>query len=160
MKGSGDAEGGSVKLFQTIEPEGFNALKSQGDWVEIELAVDSGASETVVNEDMLPDVETKEGPASRRGVEYEVANGEKIPNLGEKKFMGETAEGKTRNITAQVCDVNKALLSVKKVMAVGNRVVFDSEGSYIEDKTSGERMWMVEDKGMFLLKMWVPRTGF
>ena len=78
-----------------------------------------------------------EGPASKRGVEYEVANGEKIPNLGEKKFRGVTIEGKSRNITAQVCDVNKALLSVKKVMSAGNRVVFDGDGSYIEDKASG-----------------------
>ena len=126
----------------------------------MEFAVDSGASETVVNEEMLPDVEVKEGPASKRGVEYEVANGEKIPNLGEKKFRGVTIEGKSRNITAQVCDVNKALLSVKKVMSAGNRVVFDGDGSYIEDKASGEKMWMTEEKGMFLLKMWVPKTGF
>ena len=114
----------------------------------------------MVNEDMLPEVELKEGAASRRGVEYEVANGEKIPNLGEKKFRGVTVEGKSRNITAQVCDVNKALLSVKKVMSAGNKVVFDSAGSYIEDKSSGEKMWMTEEKGMFLLKLWVPRTGF
>ena len=93
-------------------------------------------------------------------MEYEVANGEKIPNLGENKFRGTTSEGKSRNITAQVCDVNKALLSVKKVMSAGNKVVFDSEGSYIEDKVTKERMWMTEEKGMFLLKMWVPKTGF
>ena len=147
-------------MLQTIQPDGFNAISSQGEWQEIELAVDSGASETVVSEDMLPEVETKEGAASRRGVEYEVANGEKIPNLGEKKFQGTTHEGNVRNITAQVCDVNKALLSVKKVMSAGNRVVFDQEGSYIEDKTTLETMWMTEDKGLFLLKMWVPRTGF
>ena len=149
-----------LRSFQTIEPEGFNAVANNSEWQEIELAVDSGATETVVNEDMLPDVETKEGAASRRGVEYEVANGEKIPNLGEKKFRGTTSEGKSRNITAQVCDVNKALLSVKKVMAAGNRVVFDSEGSFIEDKVTKDKMWMTEEKGMFLIKMWVPRTGF
>ena len=68
----------------------------------VDMMVDSGATETVVNEDMLPDVETRECAASRRGVEYEVANGEKIPNLGEKKFRGTTREGKARNITAQV----------------------------------------------------------
>ena len=150
----------ALRSFQTIEPEGFNAVANNSEWQEIELAVDSGATETVVNEDMLPDVETKEGAASRRGVEYEVANGEKIPNLGEKKFRGTTSEGKSRNITAQVCDVNKALLSVKKVMAAGNRVVFDSEGSFIEDKVTKEKMWMTESQGMFLIKMWVPRTGF
>ena len=157
----GKGPGGNITMFQTIEPEGFNALGgSKGEWQEVEFAVDSGATETVLSEEMLPEVELKEGAASRRGVEYEVANGEKIPNLGEKKFRGTTVEGTARNITAQVCEVNKALLSVKKVMSAGNRVVFDSEGSYIEDKVTHEKMWMVEDKGMFLLKMWVPRTGF
>ena len=69
--------------------------------------------------------EVKESVASRRGVEYEVANGVRIPNLGEKKFKGESEEGVARAITAQVCDVNKALLSVRRVVEGGNKVVFE-----------------------------------
>ena len=57
------------------------------------MYVDSGASETVVNEDMILTADIQEGQASRRGVEYEVANGVRIPNLGEKKFIGITNEG-------------------------------------------------------------------
>ena len=144
-----------IKLLQAIEPEGINKLDSLGEWEEIELAVDSGATETVINEDMIRSVEMKEGPASRRGVEYEVANGVRIPNLGEKKFVGISEEGAERNITAQVCDVNKALLSVKKILTAGNRVVFDESGSYIEDKGTGDKMWMKEVNGMYMLKMWV-----
>ena len=79
------------------------------------MAVDSGASETVVSEDMIGAVEVVEGEASRRGVKYEVATGVQIPNLGEKRFEAESEEGVRRSITAQVCDVNKALLSVHKV---------------------------------------------
>ena len=40
----------------------------------------------------------REGPASRRGVEYQVANGEGIPNLGEKRFSAWTEENMSRNI--------------------------------------------------------------
>eukprot|EP00973_Karenia_brevis_P060029 8352702-Karenia_brevis.AAC.1 len=69
-------------------------------------------------------------------------------------------EGVRRNITAQVCDVNKALLSVKKVVDAGNRVVFEDEGSYIEDRVTGERMWLEESSGMYVLKMWVPTSTF
>ena len=75
-----------IKPLRTIEPEGVNELEVTGEWEEIELAVDSGATETVVGEDDLPGIEVKEGPASKRGTEYEVANGVRIPNLGEKKF--------------------------------------------------------------------------
>ena len=64
----------------------------------------------MINEDMLQSVETKEGAASKRGVQYEVANGVRIPNLGEKVFTRHTSEGLTRNLTVQVCDVNKGLL--------------------------------------------------
>ena len=146
-------------MLQAIEPEGVNMIM-QGEWQELEMAVDSGATETVVGEDMLTDIDTKPGAASRKGVQYEVANGVRIPNLGEKKFMAVAEEGIARNMTAQVCDVNKALLSVKKVVAAGNRVVFDSDGAFIEDKATGERMWMKEENGMYMLKVWVKNAPF
>ena len=148
-------------MLQCIEPEGVNAVKCPGEWEEVEFALDSGATETVVGEEMLESVETKEGAASRRGVEYEIATGERIPNLGEKRFVGVSEEGVTRSITAQVCSVNKALMSVKRVMKAGNGVVFDEDGTYVEDKQTGERIWAKEDGGMFMVRMWVKRgSGF
>ena len=38
----------------------------------------------------------------------------------------------------QATEVNKALRSVCKLVATGNRVIFDPEGSYIEDAQTGE----------------------
>ena len=96
----------------------------------------------MISEDMLPNIPIKQGNASRRGVQYEVAHGVRIPNLGDKKFQGYSEEGTVRSITTQVCEVNKGLLSVRKVVEAGNRVVFDSKGSYIEDKKTHERMYM------------------
>ena len=52
-------------------------------------------------------------------------------------------------------------MSVKKVMRAGNRVVFDEEVTYIEDKVTGEKIWATDDGGMFMVKMWVNRkAGF
>ena len=137
------------------------AVTGDADWELLEFAVDSGAAETVVPPDVLHCINLMQGAASNRGVEYEVANGEKIQNLGEKKFVGTSEEGTERNMTAQVCDVNKALLSVKRVVKAGNRVVFDEDGSYIEDKQTGEKMWMEENNGMYILKLWVrAKSGF
>ena len=145
-----------IKILQIVEPEGFNAVgETQPEWQEIEFAVDSGATESVINEDMLPAIPITESEASKRGVKYEVANGVRIPNLGQKQFDAVTDEESLRNLKVQVCDVNKALLSVKKVINAGNRVVFDGEGSYIEDKATGERMWLKEEGGMYMLRMWV-----
>ena len=148
-----------LRPLKTIEPEEVNAIQDS-EWEEIDLAVDSGASETVIGECMLAGVETQEGPASKRGVQYEVANGIRIPNLGEKHFRGYTDEGMPRTLKAQVCEVNKALLSVSKLVQMGNRVVFDSQGSYIEDQTTKEKMWLREQGGMYMLKMWVKGKGF
>ena len=121
------------------------------------MAVDSGATETVVGTDMLTHIATTEGDACRRGVQYEVASGELIDNLGEKKFVGHSEAGHQRGMTAQVCDVNKALLSVKRIVAAGNRVVFDPNGSYIEDTSTGDRLQLKEKGGMYMLKLWVQR---
>ena len=50
-------------------------------------------------------------------------------NLGENNFVAYGEQGEARTFRAQVCDVKKALLSVKKIMKAGNRVVFDEDGS-------------------------------
>ena len=123
------------------------------------MAVDSGATETVVGEDMLTSVQTVEGEAFKRGVEYEVACGTTIPNLGEKVFVAVAEEGQRRKMRAQVCAVNKALLSVSRMVQAGNHVVFDQKGSYVEDLHSGEKMYMYEKGGMYMLKMWFEK-GF
>ena len=44
-----------------------------------------------------------------------------------------------------------------KAMKAGNRVVFDEAGSYIESKRTGEKTWMSERNGMFIMKLWVKR---
>ena len=85
----------------TIEPEGLQKVGEAPQWEEMELAVDSGASETVIPEDTVRAAELVPSEASRRGVEYEVANGARIPNLGQKAFQAMThEEGIVRSITA------------------------------------------------------------
>ncbi len=141
-----------------VEPGGINAVRHTNGWEDVKLHVDSGATETVVSEGMPTRVDIVEGAASRIGVTYEVANGLRIPNLGEKKFCGISAEGCRRGLTAQVCDVNKALLSVSRLVKQGHRVVFDDENSFIEDKITGERMRLAEENGMYALTLWVKAS--
>ena len=131
------------------------------------MAVDSGASETVVPPHLIQFVDTHPGEASRRGVMYEVANGQRIPNLGEKLFIGASHdEGHLRQIRAQACDVSKPLMSVSRLVRAGNTVVFGPQEAYIQDGTTGERLRLEESGGMFTLKMWVhnkakaPASGF
>ena len=123
------------------------------------MGVDSGATETVVGPNMLTNIDTVPGPQQRRGVQYEVATGDLIDSLGEKRFVAVAENSIMRKLTAQVADVNQPLLAVRGMTKTGHRVVFDDEGSYILDKSSGEWMPMVDDGKMFNLKLWVCREG-
>ena len=37
--------------------------------------------------------------------------------------------------------------------------MFDDDGSYVENKQSGERLTIVEEDGDYLLDVWVKTTG-
>ena len=60
-------------------------------------------------------------------------------------------------MVAAVTEADDALLSVSKVVKAGNKVVFDDSGSYIEHKVSGEVTPLIEQRGLYKLKMWVPK---
>eukprot|EP00972_Heterocapsa_arctica_P099772 14718184-Heterocapsa_arctica.AAC.1 len=107
---------------------------------------------------MLQSVGTVEGEAFRRSVQYEVATGAVIPNLGESDSSRSTRTGPCEG--CEHCDVSKALLSVKRAMQAGNRVVFDDDGSFVEDKVTGERAWLRSEGGVFLFKLWVKKQVF
>ena len=150
---------GRLATLKTIEPAGINAI-AEDEWVEIDIAVGSGATETVMSEDTINGViGITDSAACKRGIVYEVADGTQIPNLGERKFLGVMEDGSAKGVTAQVCAVNKTLMSVSKLASQGNRVVFDDDGSYIECKTTGERSWLPLSVGMCYLEMWVSRKS-
>ena len=73
-----------------------------------------------------------EGPAFKRGVQYEVANGVRIPSLGENKFTGFMGNGVAGSLAAHVCAVNECLMSASKIAKAGNRFIVDGEGDPIE----------------------------
>ena len=118
------------------------------------MAVDSGASVTVIGRDMVSAVSAS---VPRPDVKYEVADGSYIENLGEKSFTAYTDVGHEHYLTAQVTDVNKALLSVSKLVGKGCKVVFDGDESYIENKASGDWFPLEEKNGMYVLKLWIPK---
>ena len=82
-----------LQVSRTIEPEGVYAVSPDNEWEVIELAVGSAATETVVSEDMLNMVETKEGPIqpARSGVRGG-QRGED-PELGGKEVYGSQRRG-------------------------------------------------------------------
>ena len=130
------------------------AMEEAPEWEVLEMAVDSGASVTVIGRNMVNAVSAS-GP--KPDIKYEVADGSYIENLGEKSFTAFTDVRHEHFLTAQVTDVNKALLSVSKLGSKGCKVVFDGVDSYIENKATGDWFPLEEKNGMYVLKLWVPK---
>ena len=84
-----------LSTLTEVAPEGVNSVGTSA-WEEIDMAIDSGATEIVVGENMLTSIDTVEGEANRRGVQYEVASGTLIPNLGEKRFVSKSGREAVR----------------------------------------------------------------
>jgi hypothetical protein len=58
----------------------------------------------------------------------------------------------------QVAGVKKPLASVRKMCSAGNRVVFDDEGDYVQNKTTGTKIPITQEEGTYQVTMWVPVT--
>ena len=66
-----------------------------------------------------------------------------------------TKEGAVRDMKFEVCSVTRALGSVSQMCRAGHKVIFnpprDPEGSYIEHIETGQKMWLTEKDGIYLL---------
>ena len=60
-------------------------------------------------------------------------------------------EGKVKAMNFSVTDCKKPLAAVSKIVDKGNRVVFDGEGSYIENKATGEKIVLERERGTYVM---------
>ena len=86
---------------------------------------------------------------------YQAANGAKIRNLGAQFVKGKTEAGEEASMRFQVAEVTKALGAVGKICEAGNRVIFDEEGSFIEDKKTGRKTTIRKERGCYFLDLYV-----
>ena len=120
------------------------------------IAIDSGACDSVISPEDVPEHEVHESTESKRGENFQSATGEPIPNLGDIRLPMYMREGTARSMILKAAPVTKPLGSVKKICAAGHVVVFDDEGSYIMNKRTGEMNWLREEDGNYMLDAWVP----
>ena len=115
------------------------------------ITVDSGAAESVWPEDLMPEVQTRPSVGSQTGVTYIAANGNKMPNLGEKKVHFKTKDGLNSSITFQVTKVKKPLAAVSKITEKGNWVCFGPNEAYIQNVATGKRTELELHNGTYSL---------
>ena len=132
-----------------------------GEFEVFSSIVDSGATVPVMHPEDAEAYELLESEASRNGVEYEVANEETLPNLGEKKFAVLTSEGTLRGYQSQCAEVSKKkpLQAVRALVSSRHAVCFglgeNDDEHLIINKVSGEVNRMRDDGINYLQDMLV-----
>ena len=128
------------------------------------LTIDSGASRYVMPTDWYPEYKAMESEEQKAGVRYVAADGKIIHDEGCKVLNVVLEDGQERTMKFNLAKVTKPLAAVSQICKAGHRVVMDlegSEGSFIENKKTGERTAIYMDNGVFVMDVWVsPPTGF
>ena len=94
--------------------------------------------------------------ASANNLNFTAANGTEIKNYGLRSIKALTNEGDGVKVDVNVADVKSNLASGMRITQSNNRIVLDSEGSYIENKLSGNKIHIRHENGCFLFDLWVP----
>ena len=143
----------TVRLLQLDAVSSLEApwIKSRGGRTFIEMTIDSGVAATVVprgafNTQLLQTART-------RSEVFATASGQRMPNYGEQRIRGLSTSGTLLNITAQVTDVKKPLISVQEMVSKGNQVIFKTDGPIIRNCKSGLEIPMVERGGQYLIEL-------
>ena len=134
-------------------------MKWTGEWEKVEVTVDSGASEWIGPESVAKHLAIEPTAASKAGAWYEAANGTRIFNKGQKRLTGVGTDGTALSVTMQVGDVTRVLGAVSRMTQAGNRVVFDNDGSYVQNKQTGHRTEIELRNGEYKLDMWIPKAA-
>ena len=145
----------SARSLIEISMNSLNGLSEETEeWEEIEFMVDSGAGTTVIGPEHAKAVQASE---PHPNANYKLADGSIIHNQGRKTFTAVTEEWDLRKIGVAVTKVDTPLLSVSSCVMAGATVVFSPKGSCI-DTPGGNRVPLTASKGVYNLKMWVPRN--
>ena len=130
-------------------------------WFQIEVTVDSGACDTVMPLSMCEGIDVIPSLASLRGMNYEVANGQLIPNLGERRCEIITPGSKRhKSITFQVADVHKPLLSVSSVASMGYECILNKDGGWLINRAAHEAIPLQRKGNMYVFTCWLRKSPF
>ena len=125
--------------------------------VDLEITLDSGACDHVMDSEDAPGYLVSESPGSRRGHNFVVGNGHRVPNEGQMRFRMETtsADGTAMPVqsTFQVAEITRPLMSVSKICDQGYTCVFTKEGAQILDQNQRPVCQFGRAKGLYVGNM-------
>ena len=126
----------------------------------IDVTVDSGACVTVMPAGLCQGITIVENDLSKNGIEYEVANGESIANLGERRCEVMTIGSMIpKRIVFQTADVYKPLLSITACSDMVYDCYFGKEGGSLRDRITGEIIPLERRGSLYTLKVWFRQSA-
>ncbi len=145
---------GEVMAIQVSEGTIENGKQGNTTWSKITITADSGASISVIPEETGTMFPIEPSTASKNGISFRAANGGCIESLGQRKVKGVNDNGDQCCGKFEVCNVTKPLGAVSTMIDQGNRVVFDADGSYIENKATKKRTTLRRRGGTYEFDIW------
>ena len=150
----GGAQAPDSRALYALKPkyQGFKPVQVVVD----SAAVDCVMSKTTVNELRSdPEAPLKQGAAAKAGVSYVAADGGEIPNEGEQPVDMLTREGHECDMTWQVADIQKPLLSVRALTKTGHQVNFRQNDGEIINKATGRKIHFIRRGDLYVVTMWM-----
>ena len=88
-----------------------------------------------------------------------MANGEPLPNLGEKVLKGVDKEGNELAVRYQIADVTQPLNSISEICDTGARVVFGSGGGFVYHLKDGGVTPFRRSGKLYELDHWIRKPS-
>ena len=120
----------------TTDDEANEVLVSEWEDIEIEVTLDSGCCDHVLDAGEAPGYMITESPGSKRNQNFIVGNGSKVPNEGQVLLNLETNVGGKPSLIKsifQVADITRPLMSVSRMCDHGLSAIFSATGARIQN---------------------------
>ena len=119
---------------------------------EIFAMMDSGAGKPALNvQKHCPQLAHLVREARKR-TRCIMANGDELVITKELEVLC-GLDGQDVPVTFADLPVSCPILSVRRIVRRGNKVVFEDEGGYILEKATGKKMYFIEREGVYFIKM-------
>ena len=121
----------------------------------VQATLDSGAAASVAPKQAFPDYPIRATESSEGGLAYAAANGGLVHDEGRVEPVFTTDEGLMLAVGYSVADVHKVLTSAASVCNKGFGIWLDGVGceSYIIDKTTGDKIMLWQEDGVYVYNM-------
>ena len=148
-----------INLLTSTPTTQLNAVDSASTlmkWIKVPIAMDSGSMANVTPPSLFS-VLVQATDASRNKEVFHGADSTAIPNLGSQSVSGKSDSDNPVNIDIdfEVANISRPLGSVSKLLRKNNKVVLDEGNSFIQNKTTGQKVSLREEGGLFFLDVWV-----